>query len=488
LFAEKQKYMYSVFERTLQTDEGKVIVRSHDSDRNAQLIYSKFLQVMMQSTEALMDSGELLSYLTTAKISDGSWRGTTKAFVLNWIDKLLLFHELTPVADRLSENTQQTLLQNAVIRLNALQQVQINSDLQKATHGTVLTFTQYRSLLINTATGYDKRTDKPNSAGKPRRLVFQSETLFVDNSDIDEDAIIEDESFEFDYDVDTTPAELQAYAMNRRERPQFKPGSRMPITRWKALSEKAKHIWDTMEDDDKALILALQENRKEASKPDQSKYAVNTHSLTNNTSSDGIEDALIAMVTKHSNRPTPVSHPGDIRKVLSQPNKTIKAQVQDHEISVNGHMYVRQASSHDVLYNVSQASRKKKNSLIDHGANGGIAGIDTRVIERHPHRTVDIRGIDNHEITSIPIVTAGAVARSQQGDVIVIMHQYAYHPQQGKSIHSSCQLESFANDVNDKSIHVPGGLQRIHTVDGYVFPLSIRDGLPYLGMRPYSDS
>jgi hypothetical protein len=49
-------------------------------------------------------------------------------------------------------------------------------------------------------------------------------------------------------------------------------------------------------------------------------------------------------------------------------------------------------------------------------------------------------------------------------------------------------LESFANDVNDKSIQIPGGLQRIQTVDAYVFPLSIRDGLPYLGMRPYTDS
>jgi hypothetical protein len=128
----KQKYMYSVFERTLQTDKGKVIVCSHDSDRNAQLIYSEFLQVMTQSTEALMDYGELLSYLTTAKLSDVSWCGTTKAFVLNWIDELRLFHKLTPMVDRLSENTQRTLLQNAVIGLNALRQVQINSDLQKA--------------------------------------------------------------------------------------------------------------------------------------------------------------------------------------------------------------------------------------------------------------------------------------------------------------------------------------------------------------------
>jgi hypothetical protein len=75
-FHEKQKYMYSVLKRILQTDEGKVIVHLHDADRNAQAIYAEFLQVMTQSTQAMMDSGELLLYLTTAKISDGSWRGT----------------------------------------------------------------------------------------------------------------------------------------------------------------------------------------------------------------------------------------------------------------------------------------------------------------------------------------------------------------------------------------------------------------------------
>ena len=135
------------------------------------------------------------------------------------------------------------------------------------------------------------------------------------------------------------------------------------------------------------------------------------------------------------------------------------------------------------MYSSVQVSCRKKSSLIGQGANGDITGIDTRVIERHSHRTVDICGIDNHEITtSIPIVTAGAVARSQPGDVILLMRQYAYHPQQGRLIHSPYQLEYLANDGNDKLIHIPG-----ETVDCYVFPLSIRDGLPYLGMRPYTD-
>jgi hypothetical protein len=492
LFDEKQKYMYSVLEKILQTDEGKVIVRSHDLDRDAQKIYAEFLATMTMSTEAIMGSGELLSYLTTAKISDGSWRGTAKAFVLNWIEQLRQYQDTVPLTDRLSETVQRTMLQNAVRNLEALHHVQITSDLQQTTHGTVLTFAQYRSLLINAATGYDKRNTKQHSGGKPGRTAFSSEIIFDDQYALTDDVFYDADAPDTTYDVDTSPIELLAYAMNRRDRPQFKPGSRMPIARWKALSEQAQGIWDTMEDGDKAVILALQENRKTGFKSehpktsDHSKFSVNTH-LTQDAPVGTVDDVLIAMVTKHSNREKPPSHPADVRAVLSQPVKEPKVQIKDDTLTINGHKYVRQVLSHDIQYSVSQASRRTKGSLIDRGANGGIAGSDTRVIERHAHRTVDIRGIDNHEICSIPIVNAGAIVRSQRGEVVAIFNQYAYHPTQGRSIHSSCQLESFANDVNDRSIHTPGGLQRIKTVDGYVFPLSVRDGLPYLDMRPYTD-
>ena len=153
LFEEKQKNMYySVLERILQTDEGKVIVCEHDANRDAQAIYTEFLTVMTSSTKALMNLGTLLMlYLTNARISNGTWKGTSKTFILNWMNKLRIFHELTPFADRLSEQTQRILLQNTVLGLDALRQVQINSDLQNTTGA--LTFAQYRSLLINVVTG-----------------------------------------------------------------------------------------------------------------------------------------------------------------------------------------------------------------------------------------------------------------------------------------------------------------------------------------------
>jgi hypothetical protein len=140
----------------------------------------------------------------------------------------------------------------------------------------------------------------------------------------------------------------------------------------------------------------------------------------------------------------------------------------------------------NVIYCVSaHASRKRRGSLIDRGANGGVAGDDVRIINQSPHRKVDIQGLDNHQVNSVPIVTAGGVMQTQNGDVIAILHQYAYHGK-GKTIHSSGQLEWYKNDVNDRSIKV-GGLQRLQTIDGYTIPINICDGLAYATLRPYTD-
>jgi hypothetical protein len=94
-------------------------------------------------------------------------------------------------------------------------------------------------------------------------------------------------------------------------------------------------------------------------------------------------------------------------------------------------------------------------------------------------------GIDNHQLTSRPIISAGGVSKSHVGPVILICNQYAHHGK-GKSIHSPVQLESFLHEVNDRSIKL-GGKQHIKTIDGYIFSLDFCDGLPYLPLRPYTD-
>jgi hypothetical protein len=147
-------------------------------------------------------------------------------------------------------------------------------------------------------------------------------------------------------------------------------------------------------------------------------------------------------------------------------------------------------------------------SLIDRGANGGVAGddvciifrtsrtVDIKGIDNHHVNdigigtvagddvciifctswTADIKGIDNHHVNDIGIGTVGSVVNTQHGLVIAIMQRYALLGTRA-SIHSPCQFEWYKNDVNDKSTHIPGGLQRITTLDGNIIPLSIKVGL-----------
>ncbi len=63
LFEAKQKYMYAVFERVLQTDKGKAQVRSNEADSNAQKIFNELCQDALRSTRASIDSSRLLSYI-----------------------------------------------------------------------------------------------------------------------------------------------------------------------------------------------------------------------------------------------------------------------------------------------------------------------------------------------------------------------------------------------------------------------------------------
>ena len=67
-------------------------------------------------------------------------------------------------------------------------------------------------------------------------------------------------------------------------------------------------------------------------------------------------------------------------------------------------------------------------------ANGSVVGNDIRVIAKHPDMTVDILGIDNHDVAHVPLVAAGGVMLTTSGEVITSMHQHACH-RKNKSIH-----------------------------------------------------
>ena len=126
-------------------------------------------------------------------------------------------------------------------------------------------------------------------------------------------------------------------------------------------------------------------------------------------------------------------------------------------------------------------------ALVDRGANGGISGNDTRIIpDGKTGEFIDLVGIDNHTINQVELVSCGACVRSDRGPIILIMHQYARMPN-SKTIHSCIQLEANMVTVNEKSFKITGETPYVQTLEGYRVPLSIKTGLVYMRMRPYTD-
>jgi len=125
--------------------------------------------------------------------------------------------------------------------------------------------------------------------------------------------------------------------------------------------------------------------------------------------------------------------------------------------------------------------RSKRGTLVNRGANGGILGNDAKVIFRR-NKSVDVTGIDNHELSSLPMVDATAKTLTDKGEVILILRNYAYH-RANRTHNSSGQIECYQNRVYDGSIKA-GGRQVIVTRDGYYIPINIIRGLPYIQMEP----
>ena len=136
--------------------------------------------------------------------------------------------------------------------------------------------------------------------------------------------------------------------------------------------------------------------------------------------------------------------------------------------------------NHHFTYNIAQAAQAKHGSLVDKGANGGLAGSDVRILSRSS-RNCTVTGIDSHELQSLDVVQCAALVETNHGIVNLIMNEYACYGK-GHTIHSSGQIEWFKNSVDDRSVNQVGRKQRICTIDGYAMPLTCRGGLMYLSI------
>ena len=73
--------MYLVAMTILKTDRGIVFVGQHEVDRNAQQVFKKVINFYLHSRTAEIDTSSTLKYITSSKLGEGTWNGTTVGFI-----------------------------------------------------------------------------------------------------------------------------------------------------------------------------------------------------------------------------------------------------------------------------------------------------------------------------------------------------------------------------------------------------------------------
>ena len=80
--------------------------------------------------------------------------------------------------------------------------------------------------------------------------------------------------------------------------------------------------------------------------------------------------------------------------------------------------------NHQYTYHVAQASQAKHGSLVDTGANGGLAGSDVRILSRSSMKCT-VTGIHHHQLQGLDVVQCAALVETNHGIVNLITNEYA---------------------------------------------------------------
>lgn len=203
----------------------------------------------------------------------------------------------------------------------------------------------------------------------------------------------------------------------------------MPFPHWQSLSPESQAIWDTLPDDDKALILGARD--APCARPSHGMnptHVQNTHELmepsllethlhglvfsdppvpatnpglpdvTSPTAPDDTSTMLLVHATNHTWTKPKGSNlsPSDIRKVISSTTHHDSGSLlEPTDITIQGKVYCLVNAVH--LYNVSAALHCSSlaSLVFDHDANGSVAGGDVWVIYA-ALCSVDIKSADNN--------------------------------------------------------------------------------------------
>ncbi len=207
LFEAKQNYLYATFERILQTDKGKSLVWTYKEDSEAQKIFKELCKDALRLTQSSIDSSWLLSYITSVRVSDGQWNGTTHGFILHWQEQVRLYESLVDTSAHFNNGQKMHMLQNVVHPLQDLWQVKNQANQLQTYHSHPMSYDVHCKLVLSAGSNYNAQYTPKGRSVQPGTRAIKQEVYTHDVQETEEDS--------FDpgmYNLDSSATSLQANA------------------------------------------------------------------------------------------------------------------------------------------------------------------------------------------------------------------------------------------------------------------------------------
>ena len=443
LFEAQQSFMFGVFNYKLETAYGCLLLKEHQNDRNAQMIFAKLCLHYDCGTAAALRARQLEQYLSNLHL-DNSWNKTCQSFLMHFRTNLFDLDEVRE--EPVSEVTKVAWLRAAMLQHERLSYtMNTYTTMYQAVHnGDTPSFDTFFQFLLDRAKEVDdlvsqqQRQQRQNHNSNQQRHGRAQNNQNRNNS-------------------------------NNNRQNTNKVSTRLPDDVWAKMTpdQCRQHIYKN--------------NNRSRNRSNNNRSNTNSNSHANSTTQ---------VNTAQTQAPSPATVPPSdattstnttiatmnttptIRTILSNRSTTVHPTTAPIDtISFNGLNY-RQINTTKLHYRLSNhhIHTDIHGSLLDGGANGGMCGTDVTILE-YTDNSADVTGIADQTLTNLPIVTAAGFIETMRGPIIGIFHQYA-HNTAGRTIHSLGQLRSFGLDICDKS-RLLNGQQQITTPDGYTIPLAI---------------
>ena len=488
LFALLQSYAFAVLSTVLLEPECQALVRSYSGphvgskEGDAQSLYKDVVQVMSAGIYAQTRRSTLEQQIITTRL-DGHWNKGICAFLTHFDHRVKDIQDLRDPGDTSSYNDSWciTSLKTALSTHRDMTAFVNNHDSSRATLKAAFahssqsipaeTYQSFMDALRNHATILDMNhsnrrrantTDRRNAPGRGRNASSGRQPARGGRGGRGGRGQGRSQGRSYTPGSDVTD-----------------PGIRLPDSVYRTLTQdQRRRRWERQQAARGATVAVHSATSAPAAAPASSVSVPGAVALPDDAS------AAPSVVTAATQPP-----PGSVlRHMMSSASaRTTATAASTDSITINGVTYRRANLTHRYRVNDTHAA-PVHGSLIDGGANGGLVGSDARILETDLIATADVIGVTDDVLPSLPIVQAAArVDTVSDGPIIVILSSYAQRSDGGRTIHSKGQLESFGTVVHDSSRAV-GGSQCLVTPEGFVIPLHIRDGLPFMDMSVPSDA